>query len=83
MDRLDGKVAIVTASGSRTGAATARLFVSEGASVVLTDLLEQEGEAVAAELGDAACFAKHDVTSEDDWHRITHLAVDRFGRSTS
>lgn len=80
MDRLDGKVAIVTGAARGQGAATARLFVSEGAKVVLTDLLEQEGEAVAAELGDAACFAKHDVTSEDDWHRITHLAVDRFGR---
>ena len=52
MDRLDGKVAIVTGAARGQGAATARLFVSEGAKVVLTDLLEQEGEAVAAELGD-------------------------------
>ena len=80
MGRLDGKVAIVTGAARGQGAATARLFVSEGAKVVLTDLLEDEGEAAAAELGAAACFARHDVTSEDDWGRIVALAVERFGR---
>ena len=48
MDRLDGKVAIVTGAARGQGAATARLFVSEGAKVVLTDLLEQEGDTGSA-----------------------------------
>ena len=80
MGRLDGKVAIVTGAARGQGAATARLFVAEGAKVVLTDLLEEEGQKVAAELGDAATFARHDVTSEDGWQQIVSLAVERFGR---
>lgn len=80
MGRVDGKVVIVTGAARGQGAATARLFASEGASVVLTDLLEAEGEAVADEIGEAACFVKHDVTSEEDWGRVVDLAVERFGR---
>ena len=80
MGRVDDKVVIVTGAARGQGAATARLFASEGASVVLTDLLEAEGEAVADGIGDAACFVKHDVTSEADWGRVIDLAVERFGR---
>jgi len=71
--RLKDKVAIVTGAASGMGAATARLFAREGARVVVADLLEAEGAAVAKEIGDAggeARFQKLDVTSEADWAAV-------------
>jgi 3alpha(or 20beta)-hydroxysteroid dehydrogenase len=65
--RLDGKVALVTGAARGQGAAEARLFVAEGARVLLGDVLDDEGAAVATELGDAAVYRHHDVTSDDDW----------------
>ncbi len=56
MGRLDGKVALITGAARGQGAAEARLFVAEGASVVLSDLRDKEGQAVAAELGDLAIY---------------------------
>ena len=67
MGRLDGKVALVTGAARGQGAAEARLFVAEGARVLLGDVLDDEGAAVAAELGDAAVYRHLDVTSDDDW----------------
>ena len=61
------------------GAATARLFVAEGARVVITDLLDSEGEALARELGEAAAFQHHDVASEADWGKVVATALARFG----
>ena len=58
--------------------AEARRFVEEGARVVMGDLLVEEGEAVAAELGDAAVFVRHDVTSADDWTAVV-AAAEAFG----
>ena len=78
--RLEGRVAIVTGAARGQGAATARLFVAEGAKVVLTDLLDDEGAAVAAELGENARFERHDVTDEADWQRVIAAAVEHFGR---
>lgn len=65
--RLDGKVALVTGAARGQGAAEARLFVAEGARVLLGDVLDDEGAAVAKELGDAAVYRHLDVTSDDDW----------------
>ncbi|MDJ0867056.1 MAG: SDR family oxidoreductase [Myxococcota bacterium] len=69
MGRLEGKVALVTGAARGTGAATARRFAREGARVVLGDVLEEQGSAVAEEIGAAARFLPLDVASEDDWQR--------------
>ncbi len=67
MARLSGKVAIVTGGARGQGAAEARLFVAEGARVVIGDVLAAEGEALAKELGSAARFVRMDVSRAPDW----------------
>jgi 3alpha(or 20beta)-hydroxysteroid dehydrogenase len=80
--RLDGKVAIVTGAARGQGEAEARRFVAEGAKVLLTDVLDDEGEAVAAALGDAAAYRHLDVTVEDEWVAAVADAEARFGPVT-
>ncbi|WP_406286805.1 SDR family NAD(P)-dependent oxidoreductase [Embleya sp. NBC_00896] len=79
MADLTGKVAIITGAARGQGEAEARLFVASGAKVVLTDLLEEEGAKVAAELGDAARFVRHDVSDPADWAKVVATAVTEFG----
>ncbi|MES0874664.1 glucose 1-dehydrogenase [Sinimarinibacterium thermocellulolyticum] len=79
MARLKDKVAIITGGARGMGAATARLFVAEGAKVVIGDLLDAEGDALAAELGEAARFVHHDVTSEVSWQRLIDATLSAFG----
>ncbi len=79
MGRLDGKVAIITGGARGQGAAEARLFVAEGAKVVVTDVLVADGEALAAELGPNAHFARHDVSSEEEWASVVDDTVARWG----
>ncbi|WP_182347191.1 glucose 1-dehydrogenase [Tomitella gaofuii] len=79
MSRLNGKVAIVTGAAQGMGEATARLFAAEGARVVLTDVLDDKGAAVAASLGDAAVFVHHDVSDENGWAAAADTALERFG----
>lgn len=67
MPRLDGKVAIVTGGARGMGGATSRALLAAGAKVAIADVLEAEGAALAAELGDAARFYRHDVTDEAAW----------------
>jgi len=78
MQRLAGKVAIVTGGAKGMGAATVRLFVEHGAKVVIGDIAETEGRALAEELGDATAFCPMDVTDEGDWARAVAQAAE-FG----
>jgi NAD(P)-dependent dehydrogenase (short-subunit alcohol dehydrogenase family) len=83
MKGLDQKVVIITGAARGIGAATARLFTEEGATVVLCDILEAEGQATTRELerdGRKAAFYPLDVTSEDGWARVTADALSAFGR---
>jgi 3alpha(or 20beta)-hydroxysteroid dehydrogenase len=77
--RLAGKVAIITGAARGQGEAEARLFVAEGARVVLTDVLADEVVAVASSLGDAASALAHDVTDAAAWQRVVDAADERFG----
>jgi len=79
MGKLDGKIAIITGAAQGMGEAHARLFVQEGARVVLTDVQRERGESLAAELGPGACFMAHDVSGVQDWAQAVSLAQDRFG----
>jgi 3alpha(or 20beta)-hydroxysteroid dehydrogenase len=79
MGRLDGKVAIITGAAQGMGAAHARLFVEEGAKVVLTDINGAVGAALAQELGEQASFVAHDVADWAGWESIVAEAEERFG----
>ena len=67
MPRLAGKVALITGGARGTGEQTARLFVEEGARVVIGDVLEEEGRSTATDIGADADFVRLDVTSEESW----------------
>ena len=81
--RLEGKVAFVSGGARGMGAAEAKLFASEGAKVVIGDVLEDEGRKVEAEInetGGDAVFIPLDVASESDWQRAVSTTVERFGK---
>lgn len=67
MTRLQGKTAIITGGARGMGEATTRLFVEHGGKVVIADVLDEQGEKLAAELGDSAVFVHTDVSREDHW----------------
>jgi NAD(P)-dependent dehydrogenase (short-subunit alcohol dehydrogenase family) len=80
--RLEGKVAIISGGANGMGAEEVRLFASEGASVVIADMLEDEGKRLEAEVnesGGKAAFVATDVTVEGDWERAVDQAVSQFG----
>ena len=81
--RLKGKVALITGGARGQGAAEARLFVEEGARVVITDILDEEGkklEAEIIELGGECLFMHHDGSSSQDWEKIVSATVRQFGK---
>jgi 3alpha(or 20beta)-hydroxysteroid dehydrogenase len=78
MQRLEGKVAIITGAAGGLGEAQVRRFVAEGARVLMTDL--KDGGAIAASLGDAALFMRHDVSVEAEWAEMVATALAKFGR---
>ena len=75
MDRLKGKVIIISGGARGQGAAEARLFAAEGGRVVIGDVLESEGRRLASELGPAAAFVRQDVTQETDWETAVNAAM--------
>jgi NAD(P)-dependent dehydrogenase (short-subunit alcohol dehydrogenase family) len=79
--RFDGRVVVVTGGASGIGAACVRRFAQEGASVVIADLDEQRGAAVAGGFADGqAVFARCDVSQRSDWEALRGLVLDRWGR---
>ncbi|NUS45396.1 MAG: glucose 1-dehydrogenase [Mycobacteriaceae bacterium] len=80
MTDLTGKVALITGAARGQGAAEARLFAARGASVVITDVLTEQGGKLAESLGSAAIFVPHDVSSAAGWATAVDAALDAFGR---
>jgi 3(or 17)beta-hydroxysteroid dehydrogenase len=80
MQRVEGKVCIITGAASGIGREDAMLLAREGAKVVLTDLNEEAGRQVAAEIGSNALFIRHDIASESDWQNVVKTTVEQFGR---
>lgn len=78
--RVAGKVALITGAANGLGAETVRLFVREGAQVVVADVLDDDGRRVATEIGEAAVFVHLDVTSEAGWQDAVAQTIDSFGR---
>jgi 3(or 17)beta-hydroxysteroid dehydrogenase len=77
--RVQGKVAVITGAASGVGKEDALLLAREGARVVLTDVNEEAGQAVARQIGDAALFIKHDIASEDGWKQVIAKTEEAFG----
>jgi 3alpha(or 20beta)-hydroxysteroid dehydrogenase len=79
MARFDNKVILISGGARGQGAAEVRLLVSEGAKVVIGDVLEAEGRELAGELGPAAVFLRQDVTEEADWAKAVEAALELGG----
>jgi 3alpha(or 20beta)-hydroxysteroid dehydrogenase len=80
MGRVEGKVALISGGARNIGGASARMLVAEGARVVIGDLLDEEGAALAEELGEAARYVHLDVTRDEDWRAAVALCVAEFGK---
>jgi len=81
--RLKGKVALITGGARGQGAAEAKLFAKEGAKVVITDILDNEGKKTEAEItetGGKCLYMHHDVTNSKDWETIVSETVEHFGK---
>lgn len=79
MGRVEGKVAVVTGAASGMGRADAELLAREGARVVVADLNEQAGRAVAERIGDRALFMRLDVSDESNWRDVVAATCDAWG----
>jgi len=78
-ERLAGKVALISGGARGMGASHVRMLVDEGAKVVFGDILDDEGKAVAAEVGGAARYLHLDVTKPEDWDAAVATALSEFG----
>jgi NAD(P)-dependent dehydrogenase (short-subunit alcohol dehydrogenase family) len=79
MGRVDGKVALISGGARGKGAADAGVLVGEGAKVIIGDILDEEGKALADGLGEAARDTRLDVTQPDDWKAAVDTALNDFG----
>ncbi|MCZ4076828.1 glucose 1-dehydrogenase [Rhodococcus sp. H36-A4] len=82
MNRLAGRVALVSGAARGMGLAHCKAMIAEGAQVVLGDILDEEGASAASELGDAAHYMHLDVTSEDSWAEAVAATTEKFGPVT-
>ena len=80
MGRLDNQVAVITGGASGIGKASVKLFVKEGARVVIADILDDYGQSLAEEMGENAVFLHTDVSQEDQIKASVDLAMEKFGR---
>ncbi|GAA4637999.1 glucose 1-dehydrogenase [Mycolicibacterium sediminis] len=76
---MDGKVVLISGGARGMGAAHARALVAEGGKVVIGDILDEEGKALADEIGESARFVHLDVTDAEQWDDAVATAVDQFG----
>ncbi|MBM86380.1 MAG: hypothetical protein CMM47_10210 [Rhodospirillaceae bacterium] len=79
MNRLDGRVALISGGARGIGGATARLMADAGAKVLIGDVLETQGREMAEDIGAAAAFINLDVTLEERWAAAATLAEEKFG----
>ncbi len=79
MARLTGKVAIITGAAQGMGASHAKLMAAEGAKVILTDVNEKDGAAVANEIGESAIFVRHNVADPANWKEVVAAGEKQFG----
>ena len=74
MDRLQGKIILISGGARGQGAAEARACIAEGARVVIGDVLDDQGQALVRQLGNGAVYVHHDVTKEEDWDAAVKAA---------
>lgn len=82
MKRFEGKVALITGAAGGMGESHARLLAKQGAKVIVADINDEKGEAVARSIGDSAMFVHLDVTKEADWKRLADAVEAKFGAIT-
>lgn len=80
MERLKDKVIIITGAAQGMGKVHAERAIAEGAKVVITDINEEKGQAVAVTLGSDALFIKHNVVSESDWENVVQTTLEYWGK---
>ena len=79
MNRVDGKIALITGGARGIGGEAARQLVQAGAKVTITDVIVPDGEALTSELGNGSIFLQHDVTDEAAWKHVVGKTVSQFG----
>ena len=78
--RLKNKIVLITGSARGIGKAIAELFCSEGATVIVTDILDHEGKELSKELGNPSEYFHLDVKSEEEWIEVTNKILEKYGQ---